>query len=70
MKPVEQIEKDLEVLRDENDRLQQICACAYQMAGLTGAPVRFLDALANPLLMTQEQIDALLPLHEDEITPL
>lgn len=55
-------------LESENDRLQQICAAAYQMAGQVGAPVRFLDALSRPCETTQEQIDALLPVGEDEFS--
>lgn len=52
------------------DKLQLICASAYQMAGLVGAPVRFLDVLANPLEATQDQIDTLLPVREDEVDAL
>lgn len=29
------------------DRLQAVCAAAYQLAGAVGAPVRFLDALSD-----------------------
>jgi hypothetical protein len=29
------------------DRYAQLCAAAYQLAGLVGAPVRFLDALGD-----------------------
>lgn len=55
-------------LESENDRLQQICAAAYQMAGQVGAPVRFLDALSRPCETAQEQIDALLPVGEDDFS--
>ena len=52
-------------LRARIERLEAICAAAYQMAGAYDAPVRFLDALAlyeEYLAMTPEQIiDALLP---------
>jgi hypothetical protein len=58
--------KEIAALKDEIERLQMICACAYQMAGVAGAPVRFLDALSCPLEMTREQIDALLPVRDDE----
>jgi hypothetical protein len=54
-------------LQAENDRLQDICASAYQLAGLVAAPVRFLDALSNPCDATPEQIDALIPVGENEI---
>jgi hypothetical protein len=54
-------------LQAENDRLQDICASAYQLAGLVAAPVRFLDALSRPLDTTPKQIDALIPVGEDEI---
>jgi hypothetical protein len=55
------------VIATENDRLQDICASAYQLAGVVGAPVRFLDILSNPTDATPEQIDALLPVGDDEI---
>ena len=48
-------------LPDEPDKLQQIIACAYQIAGAYDAPEHVLDVLANPLDATQAQIDALLP---------
>jgi hypothetical protein len=54
-------------LQAENDRLQDICASAYQLAGLVAAPVRFLDALSRPLDTTPKQIDALIPVGEEEI---
>jgi hypothetical protein len=54
-------------LQAENDRLQDICASAYQLAGLVAAPVRFLDALSRPLNATPAEIDALIPVGEDEI---
>jgi hypothetical protein len=54
-------------LQAENDRLQDICASAYQLAGLVAAPVRFMDALSRPLDATPRQIDALIPVGEDEI---
>jgi hypothetical protein len=59
-------DKTIEELKEENERLQMICAAAYQMAGVADAPVRFLDALSNPLEMAQEQIDALLPITPNE----
>lgn len=48
-------------LPDEQDKLQQIIARAYQIAGAYDAPEHVLDVLANPLDATQAQIDALLP---------
>jgi hypothetical protein len=53
-------------LQAENARLQEICGAAYQMAGEAGAPVRFLDVLADPLAATREQVDSLLMLSLDE----
>jgi hypothetical protein len=54
-----------EQLKQKIERLEAICACAYQMAGAYDAPVRFLDALAfhdEYMAMTPDQIiDALLP---------
>lgn len=44
-------------------RLEQICAAAYQMAGVVGAPVRFLDALA---LHDDADVEALLPIRLEE----
>lgn len=61
---------ELDRLNVQSDKLQMICASAYQMAGLVGAPVRFLDALANPCGATQDQIDALLPIREEEVNAL
>lgn len=61
---------ELDRLNILSDKLQLICASAYQMAGLMGAPVRFLDALANPCNATQDQIDALLPIREEEVDVL
>lgn len=56
----------LEQVSQQNERLQEICAAAYQMAGVFEAPVRFLDALSNPMDATREQIEALLPVSADE----
>lgn len=58
---------ELDRLDGISERLQRIVTSAYQMAGLVGAPVRFLDALANPCDATEDQINALLPIGEDEI---
>jgi hypothetical protein len=51
-------ERDAEI-----EQLQKICAAAYQLAGVVGAPVRFLDALA---LHADVDVEKLLPvfLHE------
>jgi hypothetical protein len=54
-------------LATENGKLLDICWGAYQLASLVGAPVRFLDVLRKPSEATQEQIDALLPIREDEL---
>jgi hypothetical protein len=64
---IEQQAAEIERLRAESVRLQYICGSAYQMAGAMDAPERFLDALSDPVSMTQEQIDALLPITGDEI---
>ena len=44
-----------------NDKLLQIIAAAYQIAGACDLPVYILDVLADPEKATQEQIDAMLP---------
>ena len=44
-----------------NDKLLQIIAAAYQIAGACDLPFHILDVLANPEKATQEQIDAMLP---------
>ena len=49
----------------DTDRLREIIACAYQIAGAYDAPAHVLDVLANPLEATQAQIDALLPFVPD-----
>mgnify|MGYP000662704429 CR=1 FL=1 len=43
------------------DKLLKIIAATYQIAGVYDAPEHVLDVLANPVMATQEQIDALLP---------
>ena len=43
------------------DKLRQIIAATYQIAGACDLPVHILDVLANPERVTQEQIDAMLP---------
>jgi hypothetical protein len=53
-------------LEQESDKLQNICGCAYQMAGSAGAPARFLDALSDPIGATSEQVEALLPICMNE----
>lgn len=42
-------------------RLLDVIAAAYQIAGYHCAPAHVLDVLANPSMATQEQIDAMLP---------
>ena len=56
----------VEAAEQEADLLRQLCASAYQMAGVAGAPLRFLDALSRHDDVTQEQIDALLPVFPHE----
>lgn len=46
---------------EATDKLRQIIASMYQIAGAYDAPAHVLDVLANPELATQAQIDALLP---------
>ncbi|WP_186215907.1 hypothetical protein [Burkholderia gladioli] len=51
------------------DRYQAICAAAYQLAGVVGAPLRFLDALseaANGEPMSTDDALNLLPVGLDE----
>lgn len=43
------------------EKLLEILADTYQIAGVYDAPSHVLDVLANPKDATQEQIDALLP---------
>lgn len=40
-------ERQVKRLQYENDHLRDLLAVAYQMAGVVGAPVRFLDAFAH-----------------------
>ncbi|MFY4709896.1 hypothetical protein [Burkholderia glumae] len=52
------------------DRYQAVCAAAYQLAGIVGAPLRFLDALsdaANGEPMSADEALNLLPVGLDEI---
>jgi len=48
-------------IQPASERLLEIIAAAYQIAGAYEAPDYVLDVLANPTTATQEQIDALLP---------
>lgn len=46
------------------EQYQQLCAAAYQMAGVVGAPVRFLDALSdasNGEIGLRQDVEGLLP---------
>ncbi|CAG9205423.1 hypothetical protein BGLA2_1720046 [Burkholderia gladioli] len=55
---------------DTIDRYQAICSAAYQLAGVVGAPLRFLDALsdaANGEPMSADEALNLLPVGLDEI---
>jgi hypothetical protein len=50
--------------------MQRVCAAAYQLAGVVGAPTRFLDALgdsANGEPGARTAIDSLLPIRPGEI---
>lgn len=53
----------LRELEQESERLKELLACAYQLAGTVGAPVRFLDAFSRG----EGGIDSLLPVSYDEI---
>lgn len=63
---IERLQAENAALRKDAERLEHILEATYQMAGVVDAPVRFLDALSSPCDVTQEQIDALLPVREDE----
>ena len=49
------------IAQPATDKLLQIIAATYQIAGACDLPAYILDVLANPELATQEQIDAMLP---------
>lgn len=54
---------------EEVERYMQVCASAYQLAGLVGAPVRFLDVLgdaANGEIGKRSNPDNLLPVDLNE----
>lgn len=62
---------DLHYLQRENNRLssrldryEQLLSTAYQLAGLVGAPERFLDAYSRP---DEADPDGLLPVTLDEL---
>ena len=58
---------DLRELLTENARLQEICAACYAgLGGVFNLPDRFLDVLCDPEAATQEKIDSLLPVEDDE----
>jgi hypothetical protein len=53
-----------EDLLKEIDALRALCACAYQLAGIINAPVRFLDAFsdgANGDAAGKDWVEELLP---------
>src|SRR5690606_8741538 len=56
--------RGLQAKLDRYDRNEQLLATAYQLAGLVGAPVHFLDAYA---LHDDVDPDALLPVTLDEL---
>jgi len=61
-------ERNAEALK-KIEALEQLCAAAYQMAGIVNAPVRFLDALsdaANGELGARVLTDNLLPINANE----
>jgi hypothetical protein len=53
---------ECERLRLQNQKLDGLLGCAYQLAGVVGAPVRFLDAFST----YEGDIDSLLPVTLDE----
>jgi hypothetical protein len=56
-------------LREREEKYQQVCAAAYQLAGTMDAPVRFLDALSDAScgeFETRGKIEDLLPVTPDE----
>lgn len=56
-------------LSAREEKYQQVCAAAYQMAGTVNAPVRFLDALSDAScgeFETRGKIEDLLPVTPDE----
>lgn len=57
-------DEENKALKHQIDAYQEVCAAAYQMAGVAGAPVRFLDALsdaANGEIGLRAPTDKLLP---------
>ena len=59
--PLSKVEPTAQPEQPDTDKLLQIIAAMYQIAGVYDAPVHVLDLLANPQMAEQEQIDALLP---------
>lgn len=55
-----------EQAEQERDRLKELAAAAYQMAGNMDAPVRFLDSLAAAANGEPFDVDGLLPVTEAE----
>lgn len=50
---------------------RELLACAYQLAGMVGAPVTWLDALSNGAegKLDREVLDRLLPITPDQLDP-
>jgi hypothetical protein len=61
---------DYDALASKLEQYKDLCAALYQMAGLVGAPVRFLDALHDAASgeILVNPIDALLPTTIEEYT--
>lgn len=69
--PVERVRayEEMATLRANMERYQELCAAAYQMAGVVNAPVRFMDALSDGAcgeFETRGKIADLLPVLPDE----
>lgn len=58
---------EVNLLRAENDKLHEIIACCYQLAGLVDAPLVWFDVLSDPKNATRKQIDQMLPITYNDV---
>ena len=54
---------EVNLLRAENDKLHEIIACCYQLAGLVDAPLVWFDVLSDPKTQHESKLIKCFLLH-------